>query len=137
MRRTGSPDERPGAGWLVPTAPPPPALVLVVDGRAVAPVEVAATRWARARGLLGRPAIEAAMWLPGVRSVHTFGMATTIDVARCDGELVVLRIDQLAPGALVLPLRRARHTLEAGAGSFTTWGLRVGSHLQLAPSDGA
>ena len=54
---------------------------LVAGDRVVASVEVAVTRRARRRGLLGRDGIEGALLLEPARSVHTVGMRFPIDVA--------------------------------------------------------
>ena len=71
--------------------------MLVVDGREVAALEVAATRRVRGRGLLGRDALDGALWLPGVRSVHTVGMRFAIDVAWLASDGTVRRVTSLAP----------------------------------------
>ncbi|MFC6341747.1 hypothetical protein ACFP8W_07160, partial [Nocardioides hankookensis] len=59
---------------------------LLVDGRDVAPLEVAATHRARSRGLLGRDGIDGALLLPKARQVHTFRMRFPIDVAHVAGD---------------------------------------------------
>lgn len=105
------------------------AAVLVVDGHPVAPLEVARTRRARARGLLGRSALDGALWLPGVRSVHTVGMAFPLDVAWVSRDGRVLRVVRLRPGRLSGWRPRAAGTLEAEAGAFALWSLAPGSVL--------
>ncbi|MCU1370869.1 MAG: hypothetical protein JWO77_2063 [Ilumatobacteraceae bacterium] len=112
-----------------PTSSSP--LVLFVDGRAVAPVEVAGTRRARARGLLGRAGIDGALLLPATSSVHTFAMRFAIDIALCTAELEVLRVRTLEPGTLVLPRRAVRTVVEAEAGSFARWQLAAGARLAV------
>ncbi|MEZ5183521.1 MAG: DUF192 domain-containing protein [Acidimicrobiales bacterium] len=104
-----------------------------MDGREVGTVEVATTRRARARGLLGRPVPTGALLLARTRSVHGVGMAYAIDVARLDGDGVVVRVDRLDRGGLLLPCRRARHVLEAAAGAFASWRLVPGSRVEVAP----
>ena len=101
--------------------------MLVVDGREVAPAEVAATRRARGRGLLGRTGVEGALWLPGVRSVHTVGMAFALDVAWIGRDGRVLRVRAMAPGRASAWVPRAAGVLEAEAGAFAAWGLVAGS----------
>ena len=54
---------------------------LLRDGEVLASLEVADTRAARRRGLLGRDGIDGALLLAPARSVHTFGMRFPIDVA--------------------------------------------------------
>ena len=89
-------------------------------------IEVASTRRARRRGLLGRDGIEGALLLTPARAVHTFGMRFDIDVAYLDGHGVVLEVRRMARNRLGRPRLRARSVLEAEAGTFGRWGLRVG-----------
>ncbi|WP_426574159.1 DUF192 domain-containing protein [Aquihabitans sp. McL0605] len=104
---------------------------LLVDDRDVAHLEVAATRRARARGLLGRDAIDGALLLAPAGSVHTVGMRFPIDVALCTRGLRVVAVRTVPAGRLVLPHRGGRAVLEAEAGSFSRWGLGVGSQLTV------
>jgi hypothetical protein len=97
----------------------------------LATAEVAETLGDRTRGLLGRTSFEGAMVFPRTRSVHTFGMKFAIDVAFCDHEMVVLDVVTLAPWRMSLPRRRCRSVIEARAGAFDRWGLRVGDQLEL------
>jgi uncharacterized membrane protein (UPF0127 family) len=89
-------------------------------------IEVASTRRARGRGLLGRDGIDGALWLPGVRSVHTVGMRFAIDVAWLDHEGRVLRIRTMRPWRISRWVPRAAGVLEAEAGTFTREGIEVG-----------
>lgn len=104
---------------------------LLRDGEVLASLEVASGRRERGRGLLGRDGLDGALLLERTRSVHTFGMRFAVDVALCDGELVVLRTLRAAPHRLVLPVRRGRHVLEAEAGAFAHWQLRPGDELEV------
>jgi uncharacterized membrane protein (UPF0127 family) len=104
---------------------------LLRDGDVLASLEVAATRRDRRRGLLGRDGIEGALLLRSTRSVHTLGMRFPIDVAWCDGDLVVLRVAHLDRRRLSRPVLRARAVVEAEAGSFERWGLQPGDQLEL------
>lgn len=99
---------------------------LVIDGRDAAPLELADTRRARRRGLLGRDAIVGALMISPCRCVHTVGMRFAIDVAHVSADGTVLRTTTMAPGRVGRPVLRARHVVEAGAGSFAAWGLRTG-----------
>ena len=104
---------------------------LLRDGDVLAAAEVV-DHWAgRAKGLLGRDGYEGAMVLPRTRSVHTMGMRFAIDVAFCDGDLLVLGVARVPPRRLVLPRRRCRTVVEAEAGAFQRWGLRPGDRLEL------
>ena len=104
---------------------------LVRDDEVLASLEVADSRRDRARGLLGRDGFEGAIYLAPCRSVHTFGMQFPIDVAFVDADLVVRRVVQLRPGRVTRPCWRARGVIEAEAGSFTAWDLRVGDELEV------
>ena len=72
------------------------------------------------------------MVLPRTRSVHTLGMRFAIDVAFCDKDMVVLGHGP-APALAVQPCpgRRGRSVIEAQAGAFERWGLRVGDTVEL------
>ncbi|GAA0306757.1 DUF192 domain-containing protein [Streptomyces polychromogenes] len=104
--------------------------------RATLPLEIAASYRARTRGLLGRDGIEGAMLLTPAASVHTFHMRFPIDVAYLDRRLRVIALTTMPPGRLGLPRPRARHVLEAEAGTMATWGLRVGATVTVERLDG-
>ena len=104
---------------------------LLREGEVLASLEIAATRRERRRGLLGRDGIDGALLLRPTRSVHTLGMRFPIDVAWCDGDLVVLRVARLPRQRLSRPVLHAHAVVEAEAGSFTRWGLAVGDQLEL------
>lgn len=107
---------------------------LLVDGRAVAPVRVAATHREKGRGLLGTDGIVGALWLRGASSVHMIGMRYPIDCAVLDADGTVLHTARLRPwvGA-TRPRLRGRAVIEAGAGSFGAWALRPGSRVEVDP----
>jgi uncharacterized protein len=104
---------------------------LLRDGDVLAGAEVADGFTARSRGLLGRKAYEGALVLPRTRAVHTVGMRFPIDVAFCDKDMVVVGTTQLSPWRICLPRRGGRSVVEAEAGAFERWGLRVGDQLEL------
>ena len=104
---------------------------LVSGDRVLASLEVAGSARARARGLLGRDALEGALWLPRTRSVHTLGMRFAIDVAYCDAEGQVLAIVTMRPWRLGRPRLRARSVVEAQAGNLQRWGITAGSTLEV------
>jgi uncharacterized membrane protein (UPF0127 family) len=101
------------------------------DGEVLASLEVAASRRARRRGLLGRDAFDGALLLVPARSVHSIGMRFPIDVAWCDKDMVVLRVARLGRYWITRPVARSHAVLEAEAGSFARWNLTVGDQLEL------
>lgn len=104
---------------------------LLREGEVLASLEVAPTRRARARGLLGRDGIDGALMLSPSRAVHTLGMRFAIDVAYCDGDLKVLRAVTMPRHRLSLPVWGARSVIEAEAGAFARWNLRPGDQLEV------
>jgi len=102
---------------------------LLRDEDVLAAAEVAEGLTGRTKGLLGRTSYEGALVLPRTRSVHTLGMRFPIDVAFCDSEMVVVGVTTLRPWRMSLPRRGGRSVVEAQAGSFERWGLRVGDQL--------
>ena len=104
---------------------------LVAEDHVVASLEVAETRRARRRGLLGRDGIEGALLLSPARSVHTVRMRFAIDVAHVDADMVVLSVVTMRPGRLGRWRRRARHVIEAEAGSLRRWGIEPGVTIDV------
>jgi hypothetical protein len=104
---------------------------LLREGAVLASLEVADTRAARRRGLLGRDAVDGALLLRPARSVHTIGMRFPIDVAWLDGDLTVLRTATMPRNRMSRPVRKARSVVEAEAGAFARWELHVGDALEL------
>jgi len=104
---------------------------LVHEGRVIASLEIADTRKARRRGLLGREGIEGALLLRPARSVHTVRMRFALDVAHLDDDFRVLSISEMVPGRLGRWSPRAVAVLEAEAGSFRRWGVERGMQLEI------
>ncbi|MHB1711815.1 MAG: DUF192 domain-containing protein [Acidimicrobiales bacterium] len=104
---------------------------LLRGGDVLATAEVMENVAQRCKGLLGRASYDGAMVFHRTRSVHTVGMRFAIDVAFCDKEMVVVAMTTLAPWRMSLPRRRVRSVIEAQAGAFERWGLRVGDQLEL------
>lgn len=111
----------PASGWLVR------------EGDVLASVEVAHGRRARARGLLGRTRFEGAMVLPAAHSVHSFGMHFDLDVAFVDTDNIVIRTLLLPRNRVTLPVWRSKLVIEATAGSFGQWELKIGDKLEVRP----
>jgi len=104
---------------------------LVSGGHVLASAERADDRRSRARGLLGRTTLEGALVLSKCRSVHTIGMRFAIDVAYLDADGVVLKVVKMPRNRIGMPVRKAITVVEAKAGSFERWGLKVGDQLEL------
>jgi hypothetical protein len=104
---------------------------LVCDGRVLASLDVADRRASRRRGLLGKDRIEGALLIRPCRSVHTIGMRVPVDVAFCDGDLVVLRVVTVPRNRVTRAVLRARAVVEAEAGSFARWGVGPGDRLEV------
>lgn len=104
---------------------------LVREGEVLASVELAESRKARLIGLLGRSQFNGALVLPQTRSVHTMGMDFDLDVAWVDDDNIVVRTLQLKRNRITLPQWRARLVIEAQAGSFGTWELKIGDKVEV------
>jgi uncharacterized protein len=111
---------------------PTRSMTLLVDGRSVAPVEVAATFGARTRGLLGRDHLDGALLVLPANSVHTIGMRFPIDVALCTSDLEVIAVRRLGPWRVTRPRRGVRVVVEAEAGCFAEWGVQPGTTLAIS-----
>jgi uncharacterized protein len=103
---------------------------LLRDGAVLASLEVADSRAARRRGLLGRDGVDGGLLLVPARSIHTMGMRFPLDVAWLDADHRVLRTARVRPHRLTRPVPRSRAVLEAEAGAFARWGLQVGDQLE-------
>ncbi len=106
---------------------------LVRVGEVLASLEVADTRAARRKGLLGRDGIEGALLLTPARSVHTLGMRFDIDVAFLDRDGVVKRTcaDAAAsPGVAEL----VGDVSDRGRSrALPRWNLSVGQVVEVVP----
>jgi len=109
--------------------PPWPAGGAVRNGDRVlvASLEVAGTRAARARGVLGRPRLRAGhgLLLPGARQVHGFFLATPLRVAFVAADGVVVAVSDLRPWRLSRWVRESTAALELPTGAA----VRVGDRL--------
>jgi uncharacterized protein len=84
------------------------------------------------RGLLGRDGIDGAILLSPGSSVHTVRMRFRIDVAYLDKKSTVVDVVTMVPGRIGRPRLRSRSIIESTAGSFARWGLKPGSHIEVA-----
>ncbi|HUF98405.1 MAG TPA: DUF192 domain-containing protein [Ilumatobacter sp.] len=111
------------------------AWLVTEDARVLASAEVADSRATRRRGLLGRDHLDGAIVLSPCRWVHTIGMQFPIDVAFLDQDGVVVKTMQMRQRRIGVPVWHARLIVEAEAGAFARWGLRVGDVVSVRPND--
>ncbi len=104
---------------------------LVHEGEVLASLEVAGSRAARRRGLLGRDDLDGVLMLKPARMVHTVRMRFPIDVIFCDDGLSVLDVVTMAPNRIGAPRWRARVVVEAPAGAAQRWKLCPGAVLEV------
>jgi uncharacterized membrane protein (UPF0127 family) len=97
-------------------------------------VAVAATRAARAVGLLSRNGLAPgeALWIVPSRGVHTWGMRFSIDVVALDQEgRVIDCVSNLRPWRVRLPRRGTAGVLELAAGTLAASGTSLGHTIVL------
>jgi uncharacterized membrane protein (UPF0127 family) len=100
-------------------------------------VGVAATRAARAVGLLTRTGLDPgeALWIVPSRGVHTWGMRFTIDVVALDEQGVVVDcVPNLKPWRMRLPRAGTAGVLELPAGTLDKSGTAVGHRIEFETS---
>lgn len=104
---------------------------LVSGGRVLASAEVANTAKARRKGVIGRPQFEGAMVIPQCKWIHSFGVRVALDVAYLNSANVVFKVQRVKPMRIALPVVQSRTVVEANAGSFARWGLRLGDTIEV------
>ncbi|MET0909536.1 MAG: DUF192 domain-containing protein [Ilumatobacteraceae bacterium] len=104
---------------------------LVSDARVLASAQVAGDRASRRRGLLGKDGFEGALVIEPCRWIHTIGMRFPIDVAYLDADGVVIKTIKMHRHRMGIPVSRSRSVIEAEAGAFARWGLRVGDLVEV------
>lgn len=97
----------------------------------LASAEVASGHRAKSRGLLGRDGVDGALVIDGCRWIHTVGMRFALDVAYLDATGRVIKAVRMNRHRLGAPVPGARSVLEAEAGAFSRWGLRVGDVVEI------
>ncbi len=111
-------------GWLVTD-----------ETRVLASAEIAESRSQRRTGLLGRDHLDGALVLRPCRWIHTIKMRFAIDVAYLDADGTVIKIDRIVPNRLPLPVRRSVAVIEAQAGAFERWDLKIGDVVEIRDDD--
>lgn len=76
-----------------------------------------------------------ALVLQPCRWVHTIGMRFAIDVAYLDRDGTVVKTVQMHRNRIGIPAWQASTVIEAQAGAFARWGLRVGDTLEIRTDD--
>lgn len=104
---------------------------LVSDGRVLASADIVTDRAGRRRGLLGRDGTEGALVIQPCRWVHTLGMRFPLDVAFVDGQGVVVKTVRMSRHRVGVPVRKASLVVEAHAGAFARWDLKVGDTVEV------
>jgi uncharacterized membrane protein (UPF0127 family) len=97
-------------------------------------LEVAATRSARRRGLLGRDGLPSghALWIVPSRGVHTCGMRFAIDVVALDARGVVVDVvTDLRPWRIRLPRPGTLGVLELPSGTVRESRTRLGHRISF------
>lgn len=105
------------------------------DARVLASAEVADAHQTRRRGLLGREHLDGALVLRPCRWVHTLGMRFPLDVAFLADDGTVVKTMQMHQHRIGVPVWRASTVVEAEAGAFARWGLRVGDVVDIRDDD--
>jgi uncharacterized membrane protein (UPF0127 family) len=75
------------------------------------------------------------MLIRPARSVHTIGMKFPLDIALLDEDNTVIKTLRLRRFRISAPIWRARAVLEAEAGAFGSWGLKIGDVLEIREAD--
>jgi uncharacterized membrane protein (UPF0127 family) len=111
----------------------------VDTGRLIAEdVSVAATRLARAAGLLFRDALGPAegLWIVPSHGVHTWGMRFPIDLIALDESGVVIdRVTHVKPWRIRLPRPGTAGVLELAAGRLDASATQVGHRVWFEVTD--
>lgn len=100
-------------------------------------VESARTFSRRLIGLMGRSTIldEQGLYIPGCKSIHTFGMKFAIDVLFLDKEMKITKIvSRLKPYRMAFAPFSTRDTLELASGVLKPHDLNVGDKIALIKS---
>lgn len=97
-------------------------------------VEIAQTFWKRLIGLMGRPTLMdgQGLYIPGCKSIHTFGMKFTIDVLFLDKKMKIVKmVSCLNPNRVTFAPLLTRDTLELAGGVLKKHDLNLGDDIAL------
>lgn len=104
---------------------------LMRSGDVLASANVADTPQSRRKGLIGCSSVENAMVITQCKWIHTIGVKTTLDIAYLDAGGAVIKTERVKPFRISAPVSRSKTVVEAGAGSFERWNLKVGDVLEV------
>ncbi|NBY44386.1 MAG: DUF192 domain-containing protein [Acidimicrobiia bacterium] len=103
---------------------------LVCQAQVLSSLNIAETAVSRRRGLIGQTEIDTPLLIDSCKWIHTFGVKQPLDVAYLDAKMRVIKISKINPMRIAMPVLKAKHVLEASAGTFENWGLAVGHTLE-------
>ena len=103
---------------------------LLCQAQVLSSLNIADCARTRRRGLIGQIEIETPVLIDSCKWIHTFGVKCSLDVAYLDSEFKVIKVQTIKPRRVALPVFGASHVLEAGAGTFESWGLVIGHTLE-------
>jgi len=104
---------------------------LVSEGRVLAAAQLATSRADLRRGLLGVTSVDEPLVLMPCSWVHTIGMKATIDVAYVASNNIVIQTATMKPWRVGARIPATALIIEAAAGSFERWNLRVGDEVEV------
>ena len=104
---------------------------LVSNGNVLASANLAASRRARRRGLIGVTDVHTPLVLRPCNWVHSVGMKTSIDVAYVGEDGTVLHTRGLRPMRVAPWVPKAKFVIEASSGSFDRWQLHAGDKVEI------
>ena len=104
---------------------------LVRSGDVLASADIANTPQSRRKGLIGRTSVENAMVITQCKWIHTVGVKEPLDVAYLDALGTVIKTERVKPLRISAPVSRCKTVVEAGAGSFERWNLKVGDVIEV------
>jgi uncharacterized membrane protein (UPF0127 family) len=100
----------------------------------ISDLSVAATEWARGKGLLGTKFLgpEQALLIPRCNSIHTFFMKFAIDCVFVDKNMCIKAIcADVKPNRIVWPIWGARTVIEFPSGRAQELKLQIGEKLYV------
>jgi uncharacterized membrane protein (UPF0127 family) len=103
---------------------------LICQAQVLSSLNIADTAASRRRGLIGQKKIDTPLLIDSCKWIHTFGVKCPLDVAYLNASMQVIKISKIKPLRMAMPVLKAKHVLEASAGTFENWGLSVGHTLE-------